>query len=1170
MAQGQLIRHSFVRGIYERIKCRLPLELVFGLALLAVVACIPSIALGKSIWLDSTAGLQVNPVRLLVSYAYVWNGKYELGMNTGWSLTYSFPIASFYAILFECGFPMWVIERIWMFILLFGSGTGAMLLARSIVLESKRTALAPLLAGLTYMLSPFTFVYFQSSSAILLTYATLPFLLYFMRRQLTGGFNYHTFLKQILVVVLASFIQPPYVVVDFSIVGLYVAFYAAVNWKGARQAWAVIRPFFALVGATFMINLWWILPTIIYLGNYGVGPYISTENPLSLDTHSSYLEILRELGNSGFYGMYAGGGYYFPYAELYMTSPMIIAVSITLPIVCISALLIPLSSLSARVRHDLVFFGLLSVISIPLASGAYPPYNPTIFGDLYLAAFRYLPGGFILKQSIMFVMLLSISYSVMVCVALTYSHLAVDFCCKYFRIGLRRSDIGRRPHSHLVSRSLRFRSWVEVVFSLAVVVIVLVDGFPIVTGQVVDQNERFTSIPEYWDQAASWVDNVSGNFRVLATPYQYFPVYDWGARNGPLEPTLFTKPVIVADAGALAGNSQGQSLAESAYALLADNRTAYLPNVLSLMNTRYVLQQDDLNLSVYNSPTPAYMSQVLNQSLDVGPSFGKLHFYQNPIWQQSGIYSPREVLDVNGGVGAILSRIAPETLTQESSVSFNWLQDMAYYGVTYRDFAAFTNVTITSGNYAAINWFNGSNYISAQLRSDDSQIEMTGGDTLGLTSGSQAVVGKTYSLEFLHRSDSFTFLVDGTQVARATANMSGPGYLGLATYNSVASFSNFSILDLSGNLPAYSIDFSTLPYGAFLQPGWHSQGGQWMSLPTVFSPSILTQSDYVTFSWLQDMAYYNQSYNDFAVFANVTITSGNYAAINWFNGTSFISAQLRSDNSQIEITGGVTLGSTSGFRAIVGKTYSLEFTHRNSSFEFYVDGAQVAQAETNVSGPGYLGLATYNSAASFSNFSIHGLGASPSPYSVNLSNLGFGPFSQQGWQVLGGNWSAVPLPYHPRSVYLTPPYTAYVNCLNNSNDALGVLCSKPQYLGNFLGLAHLNVTQTNPVLYRITVTNVTGPFMLVFSSTFDVSWELRSGGSTFAPFLANAYAMGWWVTGAKNGSVLTLSYEDQASLTVGVLVSITSVTLLIFAPYIVQYIPIRGRRFVHGEGKVRR
>ena len=157
-------------------------------ALLAGLAYVPLLAAKPGVLADDTKQyLYLDPGRLLSSAMSMWDPSVSAGTVTHQNIGYLFPQGPFYWVFAQLGAPMWVAQRLWMGTLVFAAGTGVRYLAKTLGMRGP----GPVIAGLAYALGPYCLQYIQQTSAILLPWSGLGWLVAFaalaVRR---GGWRY--------------------------------------------------------------------------------------------------------------------------------------------------------------------------------------------------------------------------------------------------------------------------------------------------------------------------------------------------------------------------------------------------------------------------------------------------------------------------------------------------------------------------------------------------------------------------------------------------------------------------------------------------------------------------------------------------------------------------------------------------------------------------------------------------------------------------------------------------------------------------------------------------------------------------------------------------------------------------------------------------------------------
>ena len=127
---------------------------------------------------DTKAYLYLNPGRLLQSATSMWNPDQGFGMVTHQNIGYLFPMGPYFWLTHTLGIPTWIAQRFWMGTLLFCAGLGVRKLAGELGLS--RTA--GWAVALPYTLTPFILVNIGRTSAILMPWAGLGWLMIYAIR----------------------------------------------------------------------------------------------------------------------------------------------------------------------------------------------------------------------------------------------------------------------------------------------------------------------------------------------------------------------------------------------------------------------------------------------------------------------------------------------------------------------------------------------------------------------------------------------------------------------------------------------------------------------------------------------------------------------------------------------------------------------------------------------------------------------------------------------------------------------------------------------------------------------------------------------------------------------------------------------------------------------------
>ena len=122
---------------------------------------------------DTKEYLYLDPGRLTTGAASMWDPNTGLGTVTHQNIGYLFPMGPYYTLVRWLGIPVWVGQRLWMGSLLMAAGLGVAYCARRLGLESPGREVA----ALAYTLSPYLVDYLARTSAILMPWAALGWMI---------------------------------------------------------------------------------------------------------------------------------------------------------------------------------------------------------------------------------------------------------------------------------------------------------------------------------------------------------------------------------------------------------------------------------------------------------------------------------------------------------------------------------------------------------------------------------------------------------------------------------------------------------------------------------------------------------------------------------------------------------------------------------------------------------------------------------------------------------------------------------------------------------------------------------------------------------------------------------------------------------------------------------
>ncbi|MGI8492402.1 MAG: alpha-(1-_3)-arabinofuranosyltransferase domain-containing protein [Acidimicrobiales bacterium] len=526
---------------------------------------------------DTKQYLYIDPGRLLASAASMWNPDVGMGTVTHQNIGYLFPMGPWFWAVHALGVPVWLGQRLWMGTLLACAGLGVRFACRQLGV----TGWGGGVAALMYLLSPYTIDYLARSSAILLPWAGLGWLLGLtVLAARRGGWRHPALFA--IVVALVGGVNATSVVLAGLAPLLWLVYAGAIRDVAWRRAVAVG----ARIGAlSLLVSLWWIVGLWVE-ARYGFDILRTTETLPTVARTSSAAEVLRGLGYWYFYGQDKVQPWTMA-APAYTQSLWLIAVSFAVPAAAVAL------GFMARWRYRAFAVALVAGGTL-VAVGVYPYGHPSPFGGLLKAVSA--SSGLAAR-------------SVNRAVPLVVLGLAL----------LAGSGIDALSGAKARFRATRFGvAGLSALAAALCAALVAADIPPLWSGEMVASNlSRQSSIPGYWLQAAGYLGSRGAGTRVLGLPGEDFAAYRWGIAEDQIGPALLERPYVQRQV-VPQGEAGSVDLLQALDAALQEQTLdpAAIAPMARLMSAGQVLLQSDLQYERYALPLP----QVIWQQLDPAPA----------------------------------------------------------------------------------------------------------------------------------------------------------------------------------------------------------------------------------------------------------------------------------------------------------------------------------------------------------------------------------------------------------------------------------------------------------------------------------------------------------------------------------------------------------------------
>ena len=221
--------------------------------LLAVIACVPALLTKPGrMPTDTKLYLYLNPGRLISDAPFTWDTRQFGGWVPHQTIAYLWPQGPWYWMWEHLGVPDWVAHRLWIGTLLFLGAAGVLWAARLLGLD-RGGALA---AAVVYQLSPYVLPYLSRTSAMLLPWAAVGWLVGLTIRATTSEHRWRHPALMALVLLSCSAVNATAVMMIAPAPILWLLHAVAqrnITWRRALAA--ATRIGVLAIG----VSLWWIL-----------------------------------------------------------------------------------------------------------------------------------------------------------------------------------------------------------------------------------------------------------------------------------------------------------------------------------------------------------------------------------------------------------------------------------------------------------------------------------------------------------------------------------------------------------------------------------------------------------------------------------------------------------------------------------------------------------------------------------------------------------------------------------------------------------------------------------------------------------------------------------------------------------------------------------------------
>jgi arabinofuranan 3-O-arabinosyltransferase len=516
------------------------------------------------IFFDTKLGVDIDAREFLVRLWSLWNPLEWFGSLQDQYIGYAIPMAPFFLAGQLLHVPIWLIERLWLSLLLAFGFTGLVKLARALNIGSDNSRL---LAGAVFALWPtFTILIGSTSAAALpglvVPWAVLPLISAVQGRSTPG----RAAARSGLAVAAMGGVNAVCTIAVLVLPALYI-----LTHTRSRQRVLLSLKWGAAVCAA---TAWWAIPLLLQ-GRYSFNflPYI--EQSATTTRTLSAAAVLRGTGTwTAYFNL--GGTPWLSAGWAMVTSPAAILASAAVAAV----------GLAGLARRDMPERRWLCIGTAVVALVALAGYYGPLGGPWHTAVDNLLDGPLAPFRS-----LYKIEPVIAVALALGCAH-TMD---RVWRLSL---PLGR----------VRLAASAAAAPAVALTLAGL--AFPQLTGQGL-QAGSFTAVPRYWYQTAAYLAAHSPRETALVVPANPHGQFTWGDTiDNPLEP-LATSPWVERGLVPYGGAGSQELLETAEQAVESGQQVPGLASYLARAGIRYIVVRND-TATIVSGYTPP---QVVNETL---------------------------------------------------------------------------------------------------------------------------------------------------------------------------------------------------------------------------------------------------------------------------------------------------------------------------------------------------------------------------------------------------------------------------------------------------------------------------------------------------------------------------------------------------------------------------
>jgi arabinofuranan 3-O-arabinosyltransferase len=527
---------------------------------------------------DTKLDLVAAPGELMARALHLWEPLGFFGQLQNQGYGYLFPLGPFFWLGDVLGLPAWVIQRLWWSLLLIVAFLGMVRLAR---LMGMGCFWPRVVTGVAYALAPRMVTELGVLSVEVMPFALAPWVLIPLVSVASGGSYRRAAAFSGIAVLLIGGVNA---VATAAVLPLG-AWWILTRFRGKARlqlgGWWIL--------AVAAASLWWAIP-LLTLGRYSP-PFLDWIESAAVTTSITTPDtVLRGTSQWVAYVSEPGGAVW-PAGASLVTTPALIVITGLVAALGVAGLAL------RSTPHRLFLVGAVLFGWVLVSLGHVGDWS-----GLGAPAIRELLDGPLapLRNTHKFDVLLRLPLA-----------LGMGFLIAWITRPRATRD-GSRADPRIV--------WGRLVGG-AMAGLVVLGALPLIAGEAT-RNRSFDDLPNYWVEAAQWLERNSEGGRALVLPGAPFGVYVWGRTNDePLQP-LATTPWVVRDAVPLASAGAIRFLDAVNERVDTGRGSPGLADALSRAGINWIVVRNDIDERRSGAPRAAEVRQALSRSPGITPYAG--------------------------------------------------------------------------------------------------------------------------------------------------------------------------------------------------------------------------------------------------------------------------------------------------------------------------------------------------------------------------------------------------------------------------------------------------------------------------------------------------------------------------------------------------------------------